>query len=51
MMKVVKIGNISVSNDNPMTLIAGPCVIENRDMALRAAEELVKITSDLNIPL
>ena len=50
MMKVVKIGNISVSNDNPMTLIAGPCVMENRDMALRAAEELVKITSDLNIP-
>lgn len=50
MMKTVKIGDISVSNDNPMTLIAGPCVMENRDMALRAAEELVKITSDLNIP-
>ncbi len=50
MMKTVKIGNISVSNDNPMTLIAGPCVMENRDMALRAAEELVKITLDLDIP-
>lgn len=51
MIKSVNIGNILISNDNPMILIAGPCVMENRDMALRAAEELVKITSDLNVPL
>lgn len=32
-------------------LIAGPCAIEGEDMALRIAEELVRITGDLGIPL
>lgn len=31
-------------------LLAGPCVIEGEDMALRIAEHIVKITSRLNIP-
>lgn len=50
MMKVLNIGNIKVSNDLPLTLIAGPCVMENRDMLMKATETLVKITNDLNIP-
>lgn len=31
-------------------LLAGPCVIENEEMALDIAEELIKTTSSLNIP-
>ena len=31
-------------------LLAGPCVIEGEDMALRIAERVVKITDRLNIP-
>lgn len=31
-------------------LLAGPCVIEGEEMALRIAEELVRVTSKLNIP-
>ena len=31
-------------------LLAGPCVIEGEDMALRIAERVVKITDKLNIP-
>lgn len=50
MIKTVNIGNISISNDSPLALIAGPCVMESRDMAMRAAEKLVKITSRLNVP-
>lgn len=41
---------IRVSNDSPLFLIAGPCAIEDRDSTLKAAEALVKITSDLNMP-
>lgn len=31
-------------------LLAGPCVIEGEDMALRIAERIVKITDELGIP-
>ena len=31
-------------------LLAGPCVIENEDMAMRIAERIVAMTSDRNIP-
>ena len=31
-------------------LMAGPCVIENEDMALQIAEKITDITSRLNIP-
>ncbi|NDV68470.1 3-deoxy-8-phosphooctulonate synthase [Dysgonomonas sp. 25] len=32
-------------------LMAGPCVVEGEEMALRIADELVRMTSKLNIPL
>ena len=31
-------------------LLAGPCVIEGEDMAMRIAERIVSLTSDRNIP-
>lgn len=48
----VKVGkNISLGNDLPLVLIAGPCAIESREHALDTAKELIKITDSLNIPL
>lgn len=38
-----------LKNDN-FFLLAGPCVIEGEDMALRIADTIVNITSKLNIP-
>lgn len=35
----------------PLTLIAGPCVIENRDITFQIAETLVSICTRLEIPL
>lgn len=40
----VQIGTVSVSNEAPLTLIAGPCQIESRDHALRIAETLAEAT-------
>jgi len=39
-----------VGLDKPLFLIAGPCVIESEQMALSTAEQLKKITEELNIP-
>lgn len=49
-MKTVKVGALSISNEMPMTLIGGINVIESRDLALRVAEEFVRITQDLGMP-
>ncbi len=50
MVKEIKIGRIKIGGSNPLTLIAGPCVIESRDSALYHAEQLKKISLRLNIP-
>ena len=34
----VSVGTMMIGRGHPLVLIAGPCVIENRDMALRVAE-------------
>ncbi len=47
--KVVKCGNLSISNNNPFTLIAGPCQLESEQHAIEVATELKKITDDLGI--
>lgn len=39
-----------VQRNENFFLISGPCAIEGEEMALRIAEEVVKITSDLAIP-
>jgi 2-dehydro-3-deoxyphosphooctonate aldolase (KDO 8-P synthase) len=49
-MSKIKINNFEISNNNPFTLIAGPCVMESRDHAMFMAENLVKITNNLKIP-
>jgi 2-dehydro-3-deoxyphosphooctonate aldolase (KDO 8-P synthase) len=46
----VKIINFNVGIDQPLFLIAGPCVIESEDMTLRVAEELKNICIKLGVP-
>lgn len=36
-MNVIRIGKIQIGNGNPLVLIAGPCVVENREMILKTA--------------
>ncbi|MDR3347641.1 MAG: 3-deoxy-8-phosphooctulonate synthase [Helicobacteraceae bacterium] len=43
-------GAITIGGDLPMIAIAGPCVIEGEEFALRAAEQLAKIFDTANIP-
>ena len=45
----VKVNDIKISNQEPFTLIAGPCVMENLDHALFMAEKILKITKKLGI--
>jgi 2-dehydro-3-deoxyphosphooctonate aldolase (KDO 8-P synthase) len=49
--KHIKIGEFSVGNDLPITLIAGPCQMESREHALEMAEALTTIAQALNINL
>jgi len=41
--KVIKIGDIPVGGDNPLTFILGPCQLENRDHAMFMAEKITKL--------
>lgn len=42
--------NYTITNSASFALIAGPCVIENREITLRIASALKDITQRLNIP-
>jgi 2-dehydro-3-deoxyphosphooctonate aldolase (KDO 8-P synthase) len=46
----VKLCNFDVGIDKPFFLIAGPCVIESRQMALDTAGTLKEICAELDIP-
>lgn len=48
-MKPVIVNNISISNDLPFVLIAGPCQIESLDHSLFMAEKLSLICKNLDI--
>lgn len=47
----VRVGNIEIGNRTKPALIAGPCVIEDRDKTLRVAEALAVMCSKMDIPL
>jgi 2-dehydro-3-deoxyphosphooctonate aldolase (KDO 8-P synthase) len=47
----INVGNITIGNDRPLALIAGPCQIESRTHALEMAQALVEITGKLGIGL
>ena len=45
----VKVKDLVISNNKAFTLIAGPCVIESKEHALKTAEEISKICNSLNL--
>lgn len=47
----VTIGNISVGDGSPLVLIAGPCVVETRDLVLKTADAIRTIAQRANIPV
>ncbi|MBA2544163.1 MAG: 3-deoxy-8-phosphooctulonate synthase [Deltaproteobacteria bacterium] len=46
----MKLAGHEIGSNQPLFLLAGPCVIEDRDMILRTAAKLAEITARLNIP-
>lgn len=42
-MKDVQIGNVTASNDRPLTVIAGPCQLETEDHALMIAGQMAAV--------
>jgi len=46
----MKLCGFEVGLDKPLFLIAGPCVVESREMAIDTAESLKEITASLGIP-
>jgi len=51
MMKTLTVGPVCLGGDNPLVLIAGPCVLENCDHALATAETLQAIAGRVGIGL
>jgi 2-dehydro-3-deoxyphosphooctonate aldolase (KDO 8-P synthase) len=49
--KTVKVGNISIGKNGPLTLIAGPCVIESTDIVQRTAERVKSLADQIGFPL
>ena len=48
--KAVKVGRVRFGGGAPLALIAGPCVIESREMAFDLAARLVALAKKENIP-
>ena len=49
MVKHVKVGSLTIGNDLPFTLLAGPCVLESREHALEMSHALHEMTQKLGI--
>ena len=49
--RAVTIGQLTIGNDLPLALIAGPCAIESRDHARETCHALVEMTRALGIGL
>jgi 2-dehydro-3-deoxyphosphooctonate aldolase (KDO 8-P synthase) len=49
-MKSVKVNNLVIGDGSPLVLVAGPCVIEDREGCLRLARSIKEITQPLGIP-
>lgn len=48
--KVIDVNGVKMGGNNPLVLIAGPCVIEGENLVMHTAEEIKKIADKLNIP-
>jgi len=50
MAKTIQVGDLSIGRGGPLALIAGPCVIESRDVCLHVAERVRGIVDRLGLP-
>jgi 2-dehydro-3-deoxyphosphooctonate aldolase (KDO 8-P synthase) len=49
--RTVEVGPLSIANDRPFVLIAGPCALESRAHALETSHALIELTRKLGIGL
>ncbi|GAV21200.1 2-dehydro-3-deoxyphosphooctonate aldolase [Mariprofundus micogutta] len=47
----VNVGDITIANNLPLVLFAGPCVIEGEDFSLQVAERIAAIAESCGVPL
>ena len=47
---IVTVKNIKIGGGNPLVVIAGPCVVESRELAFKVAVDAKKIAEKLGIP-
>lgn len=50
MTKTIHIENISIGGGSPLALIAGPCMLESKELAYEVAGEVKAICEDIGIP-
>jgi len=48
--RVVAIGDVEIGAGRPLALIAGPCVLESRDVAFRVGEFVAELAERLELP-
>jgi len=48
--RIVRVGGLSFGNEEPLALIAGPCVIEDAAFTVRMAKALVRMAKSRRIP-
>jgi 2-dehydro-3-deoxyphosphooctonate aldolase (KDO 8-P synthase) len=46
----VRVGSVAIGGGGPLALIAGPCVIEGREMALEIARLVARASAEFGIP-
>lgn len=51
MTREIKIADTKLGSNNPLYIIAGPCVIENVDVVFHTAEKLKEICNKIGLPL
>ncbi len=51
MTKEIRIHTVTLGGNAPLVVIAGPCVVENRDMILATAERIVTVAGKLGMPV
>ena len=50
MQRTVRVGPVTLANDLPFALVAGPCAMESRDHAIEMADALSSLCRDLGLP-
>jgi 2-dehydro-3-deoxyphosphooctonate aldolase (KDO 8-P synthase) len=48
--KEIRVGKVKIGGNNPLVVIAGPCVIESEALTLKNAKILKEMTSSLKMP-